>query len=180
MAPVFAAKASWLHRFGAPIDGGRMFRGKRILGDHKTWRGLVAGIVAATLVLALQQGIVSHYGWFAQVIGEANIMPLDDTILGVAERYAALPVLLLGPLFAIGALGGDALKSFLKRQVGVAPGKSWFPFDQLDFIIGGALAIALFIRFSFLQYLLLISAWLILNMAVTYLGWLLKLKDAPV
>jgi len=179
MAPVFAAKASWLHRFGAPIDGGRMFRGKRILGDHKTWRGLAAGIVAATLVLALQQVIVGHYGWFAQVISEADIMPLDDTTFGVAGRYAALPVLLLGPLFAIGALGGDALKSFLKRQVGVAPGKSWFPFDQLDFIIGGALAISLFIRFTPLQYVLLIFSWLILNMAVTYAGWLLKLKDAP-
>jgi CDP-2,3-bis-(O-geranylgeranyl)-sn-glycerol synthase len=31
---------------------------------------------------------------------------------------------------------GDAVKSFFKRQIGVAPGASWIGFDQLDFFIG--------------------------------------------
>ena len=54
--------------------------------------------------------------------------------------YVGLPTLIVGPLFAIGALGGDALKSFFKRQVGIRPGGTWFPFDQIDYIIGGAIA----------------------------------------
>ena len=29
----------------APIDGGLSWRGRRLLGDHKTWRGLLVGIV---------------------------------------------------------------------------------------------------------------------------------------
>jgi CDP-2,3-bis-(O-geranylgeranyl)-sn-glycerol synthase len=32
-----------------PIDGGRTLGGKRIFGDHKTWRGLLAGIVVGAL-----------------------------------------------------------------------------------------------------------------------------------
>ncbi|MBX5326655.1 MAG: CDP-2,3-bis-(O-geranylgeranyl)-sn-glycerol synthase [Candidatus Bathyarchaeia archaeon] len=36
---------------GLPIDGGRLFRdGKPIFGAHKTWRGLVSGLVVGTLV----------------------------------------------------------------------------------------------------------------------------------
>ena len=29
-----------------PSDGGYMLGGKRVFGDHKTWRGLIASIVA--------------------------------------------------------------------------------------------------------------------------------------
>ncbi|MEM2102912.1 MAG: CDP-2,3-bis-(O-geranylgeranyl)-sn-glycerol synthase [Candidatus Bathyarchaeia archaeon] len=36
---------------GLPIDGDRLFRdGKPIFGAHKTWRGLVSGLVVGTLV----------------------------------------------------------------------------------------------------------------------------------
>ena len=31
---------------GKPIDFGRLWRGKRILGDGKTWTGLIGGISA--------------------------------------------------------------------------------------------------------------------------------------
>src|SRR6185369_16468061 len=63
MAPIFAAHTAALKKFDTPMDFGRTFRGRRILGDHKTWRGLVSGIVAATALLWLQQLAVSHFGW---------------------------------------------------------------------------------------------------------------------
>jgi CDP-2,3-bis-(O-geranylgeranyl)-sn-glycerol synthase len=170
MAPVFAAHISWLKRFNAPLDGGKHFHGQRIFGANKTWRGLLAGMFLATLVLLLQQYITRHNDWFLQLTYQATI---------AGDDYTQLPALFLGPLFAIGALGGDAFKSFLKRRVGVAPGKKWFPFDQIDFIIGGALLVAPFIRFSFAQYVMLLISWVILDMIVTYIGWLLKLKEAP-
>ena len=44
MAPVFAR--GHFATLAVPIDGGRRWRGRRILGDHKTWRGIVAGVVA--------------------------------------------------------------------------------------------------------------------------------------
>ena len=45
-------------RFSAlaiPIDNGQTLWGKRALGDHKTWRGLLAGIVAGALVFEAQR-----------------------------------------------------------------------------------------------------------------------------
>jgi CDP-2,3-bis-(O-geranylgeranyl)-sn-glycerol synthase len=49
-------------------------------------------------------------------------------------------------LLGFGALAGDSIKSFFKRRVGVKPGKRWFPFDQIDFVIG-ALAFASIVYF---------------------------------
>ena len=34
----------WLRSLAVSIDGGKTLQGKRLLGDHKTWRGLLAGI----------------------------------------------------------------------------------------------------------------------------------------
>jgi CDP-2,3-bis-(O-geranylgeranyl)-sn-glycerol synthase len=52
-----ANSAPWLagrllgERLAAPIDGGLTLRdGTRLLGSHKTWRGLVVGALAAALV----------------------------------------------------------------------------------------------------------------------------------
>lgn len=39
MSPVLVR--GWFPALSTPIDGGRTFRGRRILGDHKTWRGSV-------------------------------------------------------------------------------------------------------------------------------------------
>jgi CDP-diglyceride synthetase len=38
---------------------------------------------------------------------------------------------------------GDAVKSFFKRRLGITPGKSWFPFDQLDFVLGAILFVSI-------------------------------------
>lgn len=168
VVPIFAAHIPALKPYDKPIDMGKMFRGRRILGDHKTWRGLVAGIVAATAVLAIQQVMVAQFSWSAW---------LAD---GVDYSFEALPTLLVGPLFAIGALGGDAVKSFFKRQLGIAPGRTWFPFDQIDYIVGGALAVLPFIQLTDRQYVLLAVVWLSIHVFSTYLGYMLKLKDKPI
>jgi CDP-2,3-bis-(O-geranylgeranyl)-sn-glycerol synthase len=164
--PIFAAHIPWLKRFDAPIDGGLCFRGKRILGDHKTWRGLIVGVLMAIVTLWLQQLLVSHVSSLARI----------DADVG----YAALPTILVGALFGIGALGGDAIESFFKRQRNVPPGKGWFPFDQIDYIVGGALATAPFVHLQLYQYVLLIVLWLGVHLVASYIGYLLKLKDAPI
>jgi CDP-2,3-bis-(O-geranylgeranyl)-sn-glycerol synthase len=166
MVPVFAAHIPAIKRYDTPMDFGKSFRGRRVLGDHKTWRGLVAGIVAATVVLALQAWLTGHVPFF--------------TWLAKDFSYLGLPILIVGPLFAIGALGGDAVKSFFKRQIGIAPGKKWFPFDQIDYIVGAGLAVSPYIRFTFGQYVLISAIGVAGVMITTYIGWLLKLKDSPI
>ncbi|HEY5668018.1 MAG TPA: CDP-archaeol synthase [Candidatus Saccharimonadales bacterium] len=164
--PIFVAKVPPLSKYDAPIDGGLMFRGQRVLGSHKTWRGLIAGIITSTLALWLQQLLVVHFGWFAKFEHQVD--------------YATLPILLAGPLFGIGALGGDALKSFFKRQLHIAPGKSWFPFDQIDYIVGGAIATMPFVSLIWWQYAWILVVWLVIHVASTITGYFLGLKDSPV
>jgi CDP-diglyceride synthetase len=166
VTPIFVAKAPWFRKFNAPIDCGLTFRRKRLLGSHKTWRGLVTGVIMATVTLGLQQLGVMHISWLHSVTSQVD--------------YTMLPTLALGPLFALGALGGDAIESFFKRQRGVAPGHGWFPFDQIDYIIGGAIATMPFVTLSILQYIWLISLWLVIHLISCYIGWLLGLKERPI
>jgi CDP-2,3-bis-(O-geranylgeranyl)-sn-glycerol synthase len=166
VAPIFAAKLPGISTWDAPIDGGKKFRGKRILGDHKTWRGIVSGIILATLVLGLEQLCVIHFAWARRLTGQVD--------------YRTLPTLLLGPLFAIGALGGDAIKSFFKRQRGTPAGQTWVPFDQLDYIIGGAVAALPFIRLTIGEYAWLFVIWFGIHLLSTYVGWRLGLKERPI
>jgi len=163
MMPIFVAHIAALQRFDAPIDFSKSFRGKRVFGAHKTWRGLVAGIIFGTIVLWLQQLAVQHSMWLHDWTSRVN--------------YAHLPILLLGPLFAIGALGGDAIESFFKRQRGIAPGHGWFPFDQTDYIIGAAIASMPFAELSIFQYVILIVLWLIIHVVASAIGYFLGLKD---
>jgi len=164
--PIFVAAVPALKKYTAPMDFGLSFRGKRILGAHKTWRGLISGVLAATLALWLQQLLAAHVGWIHEWTSQVD--------------YAVLPTLILGPLFALGALGGDALESFFKRQRGVAPGRGWFPFDQIDYIIGGAIATWAFVPLSVRQYAWLVLLWLIVHVVASYIGYLLKLKERPI
>lgn len=165
MAPVFASRIPGIRRFTQPMDFGKTYRGKPLFGANKTWRGLFAGILAATLVIALQKYLFSHslffleYSWF---------------------DYRPASVWLLGPLFGAGALLADAVESFFKRQVGVKPGDSWFPFDQIDYIIGGCLFAMPVIVLTWDKYIWIIVAYFGMHLAMSYLGYLTGFKKKPI
>lgn len=124
MAPVVLAKV--IPRWNAPIDGGRKRDdGTRLLGDGKTWRGLIGGSVIAALVAWLQ----ARYFLFSERL----------TDFGVTETGTWLAPLVIGFAFGLGALVGDAVKSYFKRKSGRARGRPWVGPDQLDFVVGGLL-----------------------------------------
>lgn len=165
-APIAAARLPWLKKFNTPIDGNKTWRGRRILGAHKTWRGLFSGIVVATFVLWVQTLLYIYTDWGHAVAGHID--------------YATLPLLLLGPAFGLGALGGDAIKSFFKRQKGIPAGESWLPFDQLDYIIGSVLITLPFVVLTPLQYVLVFIIWFVLHLIASYFGYKLGLKERPI
>lgn len=165
-APIISARLPWIERWNARLDFGRKFHGRPIFGSHKTWRGIVSGMLFATATLWIQQTVIRH-----------GIVP--DSFTGAAD-YARLPTWLLGPLFGLGALGGDAIESFFKRQHGTRDGGTWFPFDQLDYIIGAVLVSLPFFILTVRQYLLVFFIWFGMHLLSTYLGWLVGLKDQPI
>lgn len=164
--PILVAPIPGLKKWDAPIDGGAVFRGKRVFGSHKTWRGLLFGTIMATITLGLQQLAVNEWAWARELTASVD--------------YRHLPTLIVGPLFGIGAIAGDAIESFFKRQRGIEPGHGWFPFDQIDYIIGAAVATAPFIILTFAQYAWLIVLWLVVHLVSSYVGYLLGLKERPI
>jgi CDP-2,3-bis-(O-geranylgeranyl)-sn-glycerol synthase len=166
VTPIFLAKIPGLNRLKTPLDFGRTWRGKPIFGTNKTWRGLIGGVITATLCVWLQVWLSHHVGWIANLTASID--------------YADMNPLILGPLFAIGALGGDALESFFKRQRGIAPGRSWFPWDQTDYIIGASLTTFAFVSLSWYQYVLILLIWTMVHLVSSYIGFKLKLKERPI
>jgi CDP-2,3-bis-(O-geranylgeranyl)-sn-glycerol synthase len=160
MAPVLAQGTC--RGLAVPMDGGRTLGGKRILGDHKTWRGFLAGIVVGGIVGWLQAA-----GWQAGI--GRNLAPIE---------YTATTGLTLGLLMGLGAGTGDAVKSFFKRRIGVAPGASWLGFDQLDFMAGAYLLAALVYAPPLLPTLASLPVVFAGSLATTATGYVLGLKEA--
>lgn len=102
---------------GQPIDAGRSWRGRRLLGDGKTWRGTAGGIMVGVVLAA---GLNAIRGPVGTVVGvELPGFPPAVTV--------ALPT---------GAMLGDLLASGAKRRLGRERGASVPVLDQLDFVIG--------------------------------------------
>lgn len=101
---------------GRPIDGGRTWDDKRVLGDGKTWRGTAVGTaVGAALALALNV-----------VAGDVGAALGVDLPTFPPAAILALP---------FGAMLGDVLASFLKRRTGRDRGAAFPGVDQLDFVV---------------------------------------------
>lgn len=158
MSPVLVRR--WWSALAVPIDGGKTLGGKRLLGDHKTWRGLLAGIVMGTLVYELQR--LAYAAEFARELA------LID--------YTTSP-LLPGFLLGLGSGVGDAVKSFFKRRIDIAPGKSWVVFDQLDFVVGAYVFVSVVYVPPLLPTLVSLPFMFVGNVVSTGIGYWLGLKE---
>lgn len=158
MAPVLIRKINFLNY---PIDGGRIFFGERLFGEHKTWRGLFFGIIFSTLIVLIQSYLYSRFFAVREILG---------------FDYPNENIYLVGFLFGIGALLGDLIKSFFKRRFHIASGKPWIPFDQIDWIIGSLIAISLIIDLSWQIWLCSLLFFGFLHPVVNLVGYWLKIK----
>jgi CDP-2,3-bis-(O-geranylgeranyl)-sn-glycerol synthase len=158
MSPVLLKP--WFRALARPIDGGRTFRGKRVLGDHKTWRGLLAGAIAGVLTYELQRVVYE-----AGLVGELALFDYS--------RHPVTPGLLMG----FGAGIGDSVKSFFKRRVGIEPGASWPVFDQLDFFLGAYLFVLPITAPPFALVMVTLPLILIGNIVSEIVGYWLGFKE---
>lgn len=157
MAPVIF---SWVPFFNVPVDFNYKIGGKPILGNHKTWRGLFSGIFLATVGIYLEKILFNYYPEWA--------------ILNYGEHS----LFVWGVLFGVGALGGDMLKSFFKRRVGVEPGKSWVPFDQIDWIFGSLVLVSFVQMLSWEIWVLAIIIFGLLHPIFNLLSYYLGIKNS--
>lgn len=151
---------------GRPIDGWRSWRGRRVLGDGKTWRGTFIGIIAGMVVaigLNLGRGSVQE-------------------VLGIA--LPGFPVTAIVGLPA-GAMLGDTAASFVKRRTGRDRGAPFPGIDQLDFVVGALLLVTLIdtewaiATFTIPVILAILILTPILHVGTNVLGYLLGFKQEP-
>jgi len=161
MAPVFAKKYKFVNSLAIPVDFGIKIGKNRLFGEHKTVRGFVVGVIAAVFVIVAQTAVYAYspYLWEISVI-----------------NYAGVNLAYFGILLGAGALFGDLIKSFFKRRVGIAPGKDWPPFDELDFVIGALAAVSFVQPLSFELILTALIISPILHVLANRVGRKLKIK----
>ncbi len=154
--PLYLANATPIIIHGKkPLDFGKNWKGKRILGDGKSIVGSVAGVIV---------------GFLAAIIFSFSYPPLLVTI----PNY-----LFLAFLLAFGAILGDIVESFFKRRMGLKRGAQLILCDQLDFVIGG-LILSLIIRIPELEVIVvLLIATIFIHIITNFIAFKLKLKKVP-
>jgi CDP-2,3-bis-(O-geranylgeranyl)-sn-glycerol synthase len=150
--PAFMANGSGpLVRNGTPIDGGRVtWDGRRVLGDGKTYEGLV---------LALTYG---------------------TTVGVVISSFLGSEWILISFLESVGAMLGDMLGAFIKRRLSIPRGGRAIGLDQLDFILGSTvLGYAGGLRVSLIQFLFICLFAFVMHLGTNFLAYRLKIKSVP-
>jgi len=143
-----------------PLDFKKKFIDeKRLLGEHKTFRGLVFGIIGAMTISLVQKYLHNYYLF--------NAISLIN--------YQEINILVFGFLVGIGVIIGDALGSFVKRRVNVKPGKSLYLIDQASSIIGIGIFVLPFYLPSLEIFLYLFIIWTIGHFIIKFIGYLLKI-----
>lgn len=160
-APV--ATKDILKSIARPIDMGAHFRGKPLFGSHKTFRGLLAAVVVGIAVF-----LVQVYLYRLPFFQNWSFFDYSEFY----AEYSILPGFLLG----FGAIFGDLVKSFFKRQFGVKAGGRWIPWDQLDFLLG---ALAFISTIYLLQWQAVVTLLVFtppIHMAANHIGYYLKIR----
>jgi CDP-2,3-bis-(O-geranylgeranyl)-sn-glycerol synthase len=151
--PAYFASISpvWFKLEGkSPLDFGKTFRGRRIFGPSKTIKGYLGGALCGAVLGALQEILFKKPNGLA-----------------------------LGILLGLGALTGDAVKSFFKRQRNIPSGKLWFPFDQIDFLVGGIIFAAIIESPSPLGIIILFIITPPLHVLSNIIDYKIGLKKVP-
>ena len=172
-------KTNILKALDKPIDFNvKFFDNKPLLGESKTWRGLVLYVIC---------GALSGMLWFlfsvAESIAQSNLFLVDhqNTFL-----FNTLVGTLLGVSYAIFELPN----SFLKRRFGVRPSKSatqlmpkvlFFLIDQTDSLFGCLLILWLFYpALSAPQFFIFLLLGALVHIVVNLFLFILKIRKSPV
>ena len=101
------------------------------LGRNKTWVGTSAGLLATMFAAWAQTEFEKKFPFVG------GLRP---------EGVRTMPWPFFGLLMGVGALViGDMAKSLVKRTFGIAPGKPWKPWDDLDYGFGTSVVLLPFV-----------------------------------
>ena len=152
MVPPLFKKVDFLNY---PIDFKKKINGKRILGDNKTVRGFVFGIIISVLIT-----FIIDYS--------LNIKIYTNNVLGD---------LFLGGLIGFFALFFDSIESFFKRQKNIEPGESFIPFDQTDWVFGSSLLLYSIGKINIVEFLEALIIFFFIHVLVKHTSYYLGIEN---
>jgi len=158
MAPQIASRLGIFEKLDRPVDFGKSVFGKRIFGQNKTFRGFAVGVFFAMLVS------------FLQYILDLNRIIEIEKLSGI-EQF-----LMFGFLAGFGALAGDSIESFFKRQISIKEGRPFVPFDQIDYILGFLFFTSLIVNWEWKEIIFALLCGAFLNPIVNFLAYLMRIK----
>jgi len=161
-------KLHWLSSLALPIDHGRSFRAKRLFGDNKTYRGIVAVAMGTALGFGIQT--ILHIG-----IEPRNLELLD---------YKISSDLFIGLAMGAAAMLSELPNSFIKRQLDIVPGTvvsgagglAFYFLDQVDMLVGVWLVLGFVVPVTVERILWSIVFFFIAHQVATVTGYALEMR----
>ena len=205
MAPAYLANTIAVLTGGRyPIDQGKLYSdGNRILGDGKTWSGLIGGTIGGMVVgyglyFVIMRNFYHHLLWklglnsssenlvdkLGSIIakdptfGDQLLWGMDNDIITATSIFF---------LLSFGALFGDMTASFYKRRQNLQRGDKFAILDMYDFIFMSLLLCFIFQRDWLLSWIL--DGWVplftilvltpFLHRGVNIIGYKIGVKNEP-
>ncbi len=166
-AHMVVVSLNWFSSLNYPIDHYKTYRGRRIFGDNKTYRGILIMIVFSIFFCYFQR-------WL---------------LLGVFDnrpslfQYESYSPLFYGILYGLGYTLFELPNSFIKRQRDIVPGKRGSGIhviiDQADSVAGCLILLYPFSNFSIKFLIVSILLFTFVHMLINYLLFLMKLRKNP-
>lgn len=158
-------KLHWFKSFSYPLDHYRHFQGKRIFGDHKTYRGLLVMIVFS---------IAFTYLYF--LLLKYQYLSSDNNLLD----FSNYSVLTYGMIFGVGYVFGELPNSFMKRQLNIDSGKAnhfWLHLlDQIDSVLLIMLLLVFFSDFNWIHFVVGVFFYGFIHLSINYILFLVGLR----
>jgi len=163
MTPSLSAQLGFLKSLAKPLDFNKTFKGAPLLGSHKTWRGVILGPTMGIFMVFLQKYLFSKFA----LIREISFFD-----------YQKENLFLFALLITFGAVFGDLFFAFIKRRLNLEPGARFLPFDQINYVIGAAIFLTLFLETNIAVevWITILILTFLLHVTATQLGFLLGLS----
>lgn len=146
-----------------PIDAGKTLGGRRVFGDSKTWRGVAVAVVGCIATITVQKHLLHIPAWLTVV------------------HYESTNEFLFGAAMGTSAMLGELPNSFVKRRLGIEPGRTtrgplvvlFYLWDQIDLLTTAWPVVLIWVRPGALVVVMSFAVTLALHPLVSLVGYLI-------
>ena len=157
-----------------PMDGGKILSdGKRLWGDHKTWKGFFGMIVLTALFMFMFDVLYRHVEWARTL----SLIPYGEFPNPVFS-------FIWGAIWGFGYVFFELPNSYIKRRIDISPGKQgsgiigkvFTVIDQTDSVIGCVIFMMVFYVPAFKDAIAIIILATLFHYIINILLYLVGLK----